>query len=546
MPRLAQPRIRSRTMNTPLHPLQSRYIEQRRRGELGPAAETLKAVLKSEPGADWAYNELIELLYRGGRRADAETLARTALRVNPLNAQAHNLFGTILSELNDLPSGEWHFRRALEVGGYQAAFLTNLALNLMQQGRTEDAEASFARADALAPGSLQTLGHWSRLAEARGDLTRALGLLDRAAAAASEREVSLLRANLFARFGKSGEALAILEASPLLNGDARLLRGRLLDRLGRCDEAWREFVAGKEQLAKEGGGLSYDARGVETIFARLERFFKRDNIARLPQAPVRSGAPQPIFIMGSPRSGTTLIEQVLSSHSAVRAGGELPFMTELRQFALLQFPGPEPFPENLWRTWTADKRYAATLFRDYYLARAEQYGLLAPGKAFFTDKQPFNEMWLPLLRMAFPSAPVVRVVRHPLDVCVSMLSNNLTHGFNCGYRIADIARHLSAVHELVDCYEQEMQVNVLVLRYESFVADQHAQTQRLLDWIGLSLEPACLTFHENRRYAPTPSYAQVTEKLNDRSIGRYRHYLTHLRPFVPQLQRIMSAHGYES
>jgi Flp pilus assembly protein TadD len=532
-------------MKTPAHPLHSTYFEQRAAGQLAAAAETLKSVLKSDPRADWAYNELIELLYHSGRRADAETLARTALRVNPLNAQAHNLFATILSELNDLPSGEWHFRRAIELDSEQAMFLANLAVNLMHQGRTEEAEECFSRADALLPGNLHTLGHWSKLAEVRGDLPRALHLLDRSAQASSESEVSLLRANLLARFGKSDEALKILDTSAVLNGDARLLRGRLLDRMGRYDEAWQELTAGKEQLAREGGGLRYDAQGVETIFARLERFFVRANIERLPQAPARNGAPQPIFIMGAPRSGTTLIEQVLSSHTAVRAGGELPFMTELRQFALLQFPGPEPFPENLWRTWAADKRYAATLFRDYYLARAEQYGLVAPGKAFFTDKMPFNEMWLPLLRMAFPAAPVVRVVRHPLDICVSMLSNNLTHGFNCGYRIADMARHLAAVHELVDCYEHEMQVNVLVLRYESFIADQLGETQRLLDWVRLPLEPACLTFHENRRYAPTPSYAQVTEKLNDRSIGRYRRYLAHLRPFAPQLQRIMSAHGYE-
>ena len=176
--------------------------------------------------------------------------------------------------------------------------------------------------------------------------------------------------------------------------------------------------------------------------------------------------------------------------------------------------------------------------------RLAPYGLLAPGKAFFTDKMPFNEMWLPLLRMAFPHAPVIRVVRHPLDVCVSMLSNNLTHGFNCAYRIADIVRHVAAMHEIVDCYEQQMDVGVLVLRYESFVADQLAQTQRLLDYVGVPLEPACLRFHESRRYAPTPSYAQVTEKLNDRSIGRYRHYLAHLQPFAAQLQRIMSAHDY--
>ena len=159
--------------------------------------------------------------------------------------------------------------------------------------------------------------------------------------------------------------------------------------------------------------------------------------------------------MGFPRSGTTLIEQVLASHSAVRAGGELSFITELRQFSLQQFAGPEPFPENLARTWTADNRWAATLFRDYYFARAEQYGLLAPGKRYFTDKMPFNEIWLPLLRMAFPHAKIVRVLRHPLDVCVSMLANNMTHGFNCGYRIEDIVHHLLAVSDLDEHYARE-------------------------------------------------------------------------------------------
>src|SRR5688572_4546607 len=151
------------SMSAPAHPLQARYLEQRTRGELAAAAETLKTVLKGHPRADWAYNERIELFYKSGRHADAQTLARTALRVNPLNAQGHNLYGTILSQLNDLPSGEWHFRRAIELGGEQAPFLANLALNLMQQGRTDEAESCFARAHALAPDDFRTLAHWSKL-----------------------------------------------------------------------------------------------------------------------------------------------------------------------------------------------------------------------------------------------------------------------------------------------------------------------------------------------------------------------------------------------
>ncbi len=511
---------------------------------------TLKQALRDDPRADWAYNELIQLLFESGKRADAEALARVALRVNPRNPDAHQLFGTILSELNDLPSGEWHFRRALELGGDRADILANLALNLMQQGRTEEAGRHFARADALAPNTLRTLALWSKLAEVTGDLPRALELLDRAAAAHSPADVNLLRANHLARTGRPAEALALIDAAPALNGDAMLERGRLLERLGRYDEAWTQLVAGKRQLAAEAGGLTYPAQAVEQFMARMKRFFLAPNVALLPAAAPRADLIQPLFIVGFPRSGTTLLEQVLTSHSAVRAGGELPFATELRALSLQQFASPEGFPENLAQTWTADRGYAAALFRDYYFARAAQYGLLCQpraagtGAAYFTDKMPFNEIWLPVIRMAFPRAKVVRILRHPLDVVVSMLANNMTHGFNCGYAVEDIAHHLVAVADLDAHYAAQNRAgglwpDELTLHYEDFIADQRGVTARLLDFLGLPFEDACIDFHRNPRYAPTPSYAQVTQKLNDRSIGRHRHYATQLAPYLPALAPLL-------
>ena len=525
----------------------ARYKLLRERGDLLAATDFLRKTLDQDPLADWAYNELIELLFVRGKRADAEALARVALRVNPRNGQAHQLFGTILSELNDLPSGEWHFRRALELAGESGAVLGNLALNLMQQGRTAEADGAFARADQLAPNDLRTLAHWSKLAEVDGNLPRAMELLERAAKSAAPGSVDLLRANHLARTGKPRDALAIIDAAPALNGDAMLERGRLLDRLGRHDEAWEQWVAGKRQLASEAGGLTYPAAAVEQFFERMRRFASPANLSLLPRARVRSGVPQPLFIVGFPRSGTTLIEQVLTSHTAIRAGGELSFMTELRKLALQQFPGEEGFPDNLARSFTADQRFAATLFRDYYFARAEQYGLTDGGHAYFTDKMPFNEIWLPLIRMAFPEAKIVRMLRHPLDVCTSMLSNNMTHGFNCGYRIEDIVHHLIAVSALDAHYAASgagLWPTELTLRYEDFVADQRTHTKRLLDFLGVGFEDACLDFHRNPRYAPTPSYAQVTEKLNDRSIGRHRHFAAKLAPFAAQLQPLLLHRGY--
>jgi Sulfotransferase family len=327
-------------------------------------------------------------------------------------------------------------------------------------------------------------------------------------------------------------------------GEGHLARGRLRDRVGRYPEAWQDFVAGKSKLAQEGGGLQYKAQTVGALFGLCKQFFTRKNVELLPRASLRTDVPQPIFILGFPRSGTTLVEQILCSHSSVHAGGELTFLGELRNLADDLLPGPERFPGNLALSWTSDRHYVAALFRDYYFARSEQYGLLRSGKPFYTDKMPFNEIHLPLLKMAFPQAKIIRVVRHPLDVCVSMLANNMTHGFACAYRIEDIVDHLAAVFDLVEHYTRQLDAGDLVLRYESLIEDQAAQTARLLEYLGLPFEDACLRFHENRRFAPTPSYAQVAERLNDKSINRHRHYAQSLAPYLSRLAPMMQKYGY--
>ena len=532
----AEARLRAAPADTDA--LELRYLVHQQRGEIEKAVQALQAAIATNPPPDWAFNDLIPLLFNANRRAEAEEVARAALRANPFNAQAHTHFGTLLSELNDLPSGEWHFRRALEIAGPHPAILQNLALNLMQQGRTEEANTRFAEADRLEPRNLKTLAHWSKLYEVQGNLTHASELLDRAQAASSAKDVNLLRAGYLARSGRAQEALAILDSAGTLNGDGQLERGRMLDRLGRYDEAWNDFTEGKRKLAAEAGGVSYQAEAVDAFFVRLKAFFTRERFALLPRAALRADVPQPLFIMGFPRSGTTMVEQMLTSHPLVRAGGELSFIGELRALSQSLTPSKESFPENLGSALTADLRYIATLFRDYYFARAEASGLTSGTHRFFTDKMPFNEIWLPVLRMAFPHAKIVHIVRDPRDVCVSMMSHHLTHGFNCGYRIEDIVHQLGAVSDLVRHYRDVLGLSDFTLRYEALVTNQEAETRRLLDYIGLPFDAACLRFHENRRYAPTPSYAQVSEKLNDRSVGRHRKYTRQLHPFETQLARI--------
>jgi len=214
-------------------------------------------------------------------------------------------------------------------------------------------------------------------------------------------------------------------------------------------------------------------------------------------------------------------------------GGQLAVLTE-RMTGL-------PFPSAL--ETLADNPQAPMLMRDFYLRGAQAYGLLEPGADHFTDKMPLNEVYLPLLRLAFPDAPMIAVSRDPRDVIVSAMQHDMTHGFHCTYRLEDAAHHLSAVSDLTEAYRGSG-IAPYSLRYESFVADQGDQTARLMALLDLEVEPAQLSFHQNRRHAPTPSYAQVREPLHGRAIGRWRNYAAQLAPVLDTLAPAIRRGGY--
>jgi len=453
--------------------LELRFIVQQRRGQHGQAARTLEAVIGIDQRADWAYNELIQLYLAHGKRDEAETVARAALRANPRNAQAHNLFGALLTQMKQFPPGESHLRAALELGGPQASVLTNLADNLKKQHRLQEAQSCLAQARELAPECADTV-------------------------------------------------------PPATPAQEHFAKGRVHEATGNYSAAWEEFLSAKGELLKESPGAEYRASAVQSVFERCKQFFTRESVSLLPLARQRPETPQPLFLMGFPRSGASLAERVLRQHPAIAAGGELPFAGDLGKLASHTYPGAERFPDCLAHGCTADYRYTATLFRDYYLARAEQYGLLKDGRRYFTDTMPFNEIYLPLIKMAFPAAKIVRVVRHPLDVCVSMMSSHINNNLHCGYRVEDVAHYLAAAFDLLEHYRRVLDLNDFVLRYEALVGEQASETTRLLDYLGLPREEACLRY-----------------EVKVRSVSRYRHYEQHLRPYLLRLQPLMNAYGYK-
>ena len=515
------------------------------------AAEVLlRRMVNFHPNTFWATNDLILLLLDKGAVLEAEIHARNAVRIAPENPQSHNLMGMVMTEANRPQVGEYHYLRAIELSGTRdPILLANLAWNLKNQGKMAESRRLYQESTAARPDVVQTLLGWARMEEADRNFDRAGELLDQATLAAPDDPGLLLtRAVLHGRTGSYADALAVLDRAAQLRdrglGPNELLeQGRLLDRLGRYDEAFAAFTEGKRQC-REVAGLAYRGEQAQELAARLRGFFTEGRLRLLPRATVRQDIAQPIFILGFPRSGTTLVEQTLSAHSRIVAGDELPFINEITEAIPRSLNSPLAYPEALAELWMGDRRYGLDELRDDYLERVRHLGILKSGTAWFTDKMPLNEMHLGFIALLFPQAPLIHVVRHPLDVLLSTFSNNLTHGFYCAYSLESIAAHYLLTMELVEHYRSEMMLHYLAIRYEDLVDEQEQSVRRMLRFIGEPFDPQCLNFHENRRYARTASYAQVAEPLYDTSRYRYRHYRHQLEPIISILEPIIRRLGY--
>jgi hypothetical protein len=360
--------------------------------------------------------------------------------------------------------------------------------------------------------------------------------------------VTLLRAVVLGRMRDAPAALALLDGMARdqanLGPGECLEKGRLLDQMGRYDEAFDAFVEGKKRLC-EISGTAYLADHAAQAVARRRGFFVAKRMRTLPTAQVRRDIAQPLFVLGFPRSGTTLLEQTLTAHPRIAAGDELPFINELTNLMPRMLESPLTYPEALAELWMGDHRDDLDNLRDHYLRKALQMGVIPKDVSWFTDKMPLNETDLGLISLLFPQSPLLHLIRHPLDVVLSVFSNLLTHGFYCAYALESAARHYVLIMDLVAHYRSELKLRYLAVRYEDMVDDQEGSIRRVLDFIGEDFDPRCLAFHENRRYARTASYAQVSERLYDRSRYRYRNYLRRLEPVIPLLQPTIERLGYE-
>jgi len=496
--------------------------------ELAVAERVLRPRLSARPTDVAAIRMMAELAGRLGRYADSEKLLRRALELAPAFAPARSNLATVLykqnrpaeaiAELDRLQGSDasnQNLRAAAlgRIGSYEEAILVyeQVLANIPDQpkvwmsyghalktvGRQADGIAAYRRALALAPA----LGEvWWSLANLK---TVPFSDEDVAAMAAALDRADLAREDRF----------------------------HLHFALGRAYEERRDFALSFHHYAEgnrlRGETIGYDAGEVEAFAAHCRELFTPAFFA------AREGqgcaAPDPIFILGMPRAGSTLIEQILASHSEVEGTMELPDIPALAR----RLGKGEDYLDALAGLAPAE----LSALGEEYLERTRIQR--KTDRPFFIDKMPNNWAHAGLIRLILPNAKIVDARRHPLDCCLSNFKQHYARGQGFSYSLADMGRYYAAYAGLMTHLGGAMPAPPHRLIHERLIDDPEGEIRALLAWLGLRFEPACLAFHETERPVRTASSEQVRRPLNREGVGQWRAYEPWLDPLKDALGPVL-------
>ena len=466
-----------------------------------------------------------------GRYGEAEALLRAVLQARPALAEAHSDLGLVQQRLGRLDQAEACYRRALQLEPALPAVHYNLGTLLRQQERLEEAILAFRQALALRPDypqALNNLGNCLRrtgaLAEAREALEKALalqpGLLEAHYNLAALKTYREGDPQIPALLGLERRLAGLPELSRIRYW---FTRGKMLEDTRQFDQAFAAYQAGNA-LAKS--RTPWDEAAEIRLHEALRARFTRAWFASRPPLPPETG-PIPVFIVGMPRSGTSLLEQVLASCAGVHGAGELPFLGEV----LREAAGGSPLPDALASATPEDLRALGRR----YLDRLRQ---VAPaGATHVTDKMPGNFVHAGLIPLLLPGARIIHAMRNPMDSCLSCFTRHFQEGhLGYTYDLALLGRTYVRYITMMGHWQDALPPDrILDVRYEALVEDLEGQTRRLLAYLGLAWDPACLAFHENRRAVRTASAAQVQRPLYRSSVARWKAFEGHLGPLMEQV-----------
>ncbi|MCB1232397.1 MAG: sulfotransferase [Verrucomicrobiae bacterium] len=439
-------------------------LEWLKRDRFPEAQAAFGDVLRRQPNHPGAIHYLGVTLMRLDRFDEAVALIRRSIRLRPGVADYHHNLGAALRALGEFDEAEQAYRKAIELRPDYAEAWFNYSG--VKRFRDESGAAALATIEAqLATGTLSDL----------------------------DRE--------FLHFAA----------------------GKIADDRGEFDLAFSHYQEGNRLR-----GHVFDREDFLRMIDRLEQTFTNETLLSLGAKRVGCDSEEPVFIVGMPRSGTTLVEQILASHPSIVAAGELP---DIRAIAgtISQYAGGASYPENV----LALPEAALEGFASHYLKLRDP--IREPGTRRIVDKMPSNFLHVGLIRLLFPNSRIIHLVRDPRDTCLSCWFQRFRSGHEYASDLADLGFYYRVQERMMRHWKSVISRGIHTLHYESLVESPEAVVREMLEFCGVTWDDACLRFHQTERAVTTASNLQVRQPLNRRGLDRWKNYETHLAPLFESL-----------
>jgi tetratricopeptide (TPR) repeat protein len=464
------------------------------------AAQAYQIAHTLQPDRAQTLTDFAVALGRMERYDEALQCHERAIALDPADPRAHALHATTLTFAQDIAGSVVACRRALALVPTGADVWLLLGNNLAALGQFDETITCYRRVLALDPDS----------AEAKRAMVAVGAHIDDAAEHAWLDEI-----------------LANDALPPPQRISAAFALGELLDKAGDYDAAFERMVVANRLARQERAaeGRAFDRDATRRQVDGLVTHFTPATFQRTRGWGIQSELP--VFIVGMPRSGTTLTEQIVASHPRVFGTGERKDIGRIARILGADGPARDPL---VW------DREVVSREADAHLARLQARGGRA---ARVTDKMPDNILWLGLIAVLFPGARVVFCRRDLRDVGLSCYFQNFTDGMAWSNDLEDCAVRAREIERLTRHWRAALPLRMLEVQYENLVSDLEGESRRLIDFLGLPWDPTCLAFHETDRPIMTASVWQVRQPLYASSVGRWRHYRRHLGPLLPGLEGLL-------
>ena len=491
------------------------------RGDYDKAVRCFHELLKLEPRHAVLRNNLGTAYWRLGRYEEAETQFRTAIGIKPGYAEAHCNLGGLLRARGRVSESEAPLRRALKLQPVDLDAQASLSATLLLLGRLSEAKSLLEKVLKTAPRNVAALVGLGQIAGTEGRLEEAETLYQRAAEIDSSAPspwaaIAWLRRMSGAdrAWVERAERLASAATSPLEEANLRYAMGKYYDDSGNFKRAFDNFRRANE--LRRAAVAPYDRKSRVAFVDDLVRVYTREALAK--SVPDSTDPEPAVLVVGMPRSGTTLVAQIIASHPQAHVAGELPFWSQVMHRH-----------DRTIRQRGLDTALRGKLAAQYRSELAQS----AAGAARVVDKWTFNAEFLGVIHSALPGARVIHLRRNPIDTCLSCYFQQLSPEMNFTMDLADLAHYYREHERLMAHWRRVLPPGVLLeVPYEGLVADQESWTRRILEFIGLSWDERCLKYHDTQRTVATASFWQVRQPLYSSSVDRWRNYERFIGPLL--------------